>query len=1076
MKYTEITPEEFLGVEKQNATMKYKEISPEEFLGTKDVKKNTSFMGDMWSGHVNNINKYVASIQKMASKGAGAIGLDKASRYLEEASKNSSDIANDYKKRINNQVAGVIGEMVGDPLNLIPVGGAIGKARKIKDLSKLEKAKDIGKEALKFGAFSSGASMLSDYGDSAISSEQMKKNALLSGAVGATIGGSLASGLPQQLIKKGYNKAKDSIDKLRGKISNPIIDNVLDSANPNLTPRELNRIDKKEMARVHQVLENKKPSTIIRKYDDSNKDALIFEKGNKKYGAKHIQRKHLGSGKKGEVSKYDIMSLGQNIRNNLQNNIEPTTEIDSMGRNKKLYEWEKDSSNFRAVTRDLDKAELDQSPANFNQPREKIISFYSDKNLKEPMEFHTKAYQDSEQIPKISKFNLENLKGIASNQAGSAISGAGVGATINADYDSKGDIDWASVATGAILGAGGGLAIKNAPKIIREAETLPIKKELDSAILENDEFLKTYNDKQDKLQKRFNEVEADIIPPEILEKNREILEYLEQQKQSYKQAKGNKEEKDKIKKQMEDAINYRENLNAPYTPRVEEEKALIKNEEIALNNTLIEKQAKVRQLKEQLKDDKDFKNINGVFGELRGAFTNTFSDDFNKLRDKAVSNINKQAMDIEVINKMFSGYDKQTLQNMGKALQGEDITLGNIDNKLVASLRDMIDNNTKELHSLGFFDTNTLNEYLGNYTIRNYDLNLKDKFKNTFKAGFGLDNITKKRGEEYAISLEDFKKGVASGDIVEYGSGGFSKGKKTYFRDKDGKILHNQKNQVIIRQDLSKARRAELKEDTDISIIAAKTLMKQRELIEHAKYLQNIKDYAEQLAKQSPNKQQIFLEVAGDVDKKYLDSFAKQSGFTKLDSRFGVLEGKYIRKDIANDLNANYDKLYGTFFGRDGWGAGWKNYLNMWKKSKTVYNSKAHINNLASNASLMILNGFNPTDMIKQANVLSKAKTYDTLLAKQKLGIINETESKTLLDMSDEMKIYKEAYDSGLFGRGQIADVSSGESTLKGVLGKSARFAESAYKFEDNVARLSTFSSLRKKGYVSWVIYDDLVF
>lgn len=66
----------------------------------------------------------------------------------------------------------------------------------------------------------------------------------------------------------------------------------------------------------------------------------------------------------------------------------PFTEADKKGQIKNLYEWGKDKTRFNTVTRNLNEAELAQSlPANFNQPREKIVSFYSDRNLKEPMRF-----------------------------------------------------------------------------------------------------------------------------------------------------------------------------------------------------------------------------------------------------------------------------------------------------------------------------------------------------------------------------------------------------------------------------------------------------------------------------------------------------------------------------------------------------------------------------------------------------------------------------------------------------------------------------------------------------------------
>ncbi len=68
----------------------------------------------------------------------------------------------------------------------------------------------------------------------------------------------------------------------------------------------------KEKRGIYNVSFNEKKSTQIRNSD--LKDIVKYEKGNRKYGAKHILRKHLGDGKTGELTKKDILSFGEVIR------------------------------------------------------------------------------------------------------------------------------------------------------------------------------------------------------------------------------------------------------------------------------------------------------------------------------------------------------------------------------------------------------------------------------------------------------------------------------------------------------------------------------------------------------------------------------------------------------------------------------------------------------------------------------------------------------------------------------------------------------------------------------------------
>jgi hypothetical protein len=71
--------------------------------------------------------------------------------------------------------------------------------------------------------------------------------------------------------------------------------------------------EQKEKRGIYNVTFNDKLKTLIQKSD--LKDVIQYEKGNRKYGAKHIIRKHYGDGKVGELTKKDILEFGNIVRN-----------------------------------------------------------------------------------------------------------------------------------------------------------------------------------------------------------------------------------------------------------------------------------------------------------------------------------------------------------------------------------------------------------------------------------------------------------------------------------------------------------------------------------------------------------------------------------------------------------------------------------------------------------------------------------------------------------------------------------------------------------------------------------------
>ncbi|WP_394951884.1 hypothetical protein [uncultured Helicobacter sp.] len=141
----------------------------------------------------------------------------------------------------------------------------------------------------------------------------------------------------------------------------------------------LNKLEQKEAKGLANVTYNGKNASLVYKDLENIDEAILYAKGNRYKGAKHIRIEHLtDSSKEGYVRDKELLNLGKDIREFLKYN-EPF--IDKNGA--RLYEWEnKEGVRFRVVVNDI--ADMDSNPTTAT---EEIITFYSDRNLKERMKF-----------------------------------------------------------------------------------------------------------------------------------------------------------------------------------------------------------------------------------------------------------------------------------------------------------------------------------------------------------------------------------------------------------------------------------------------------------------------------------------------------------------------------------------------------------------------------------------------------------------------------------------------------------------------------------------------------------------
>ena len=202
-------------------------------------------------------------------------------------------------------------------------------------------------------------------------------------------------------VFKGKISAQD-IEKIDPKLFNYVkkfAKAYYEKESKNIVEIEANNLTKQEKRGIYNVTYNEKFSTPVYKDLKDVDNAIKYAKGDKSKGAKHISIRHLNDDtKEGYVTRQELLSLGENIRAYLKENKEPF--IDKRGGH--IYEWEdKDGVRFRAVIGQAKRESDDRSITSTLKPTDEatkkglspnssldnIITFYSDRNLKEPMKF-----------------------------------------------------------------------------------------------------------------------------------------------------------------------------------------------------------------------------------------------------------------------------------------------------------------------------------------------------------------------------------------------------------------------------------------------------------------------------------------------------------------------------------------------------------------------------------------------------------------------------------------------------------------------------------------------------------------
>ena len=170
----------------------------------------------------------------------------------------------------------------------------------------------------------------------------------------------------------------------------------------------------KEIRNIYNVSFNEKNSTPINAELEAIENIIIDyvvhyikgwhnERRDKGRGAEHIKL-HLEKGSEGEINLEELLNLGNSIREYLKLFKEPFDD----GRGGKVFEWENDEGvRFRIAT---DKIKGEGLIPPLSPSDEIIITFYSDRNLNEKMEFKNpkvKEYYESKQTQNEKNLNKD---------------------------------------------------------------------------------------------------------------------------------------------------------------------------------------------------------------------------------------------------------------------------------------------------------------------------------------------------------------------------------------------------------------------------------------------------------------------------------------------------------------------------------------------------------------------------------------------------------------------------------------------------------------------------------------------
>lgn len=440
---------------------------------------------------------------------------------------------------------------------------------------------------------------------------------------------------------------------------------------------------------------------------------------------------------------------------------------------------------------------------------------------------------------------------------------------------------------------------------------------------------------------------------------------------------------------------------------------------------------------------------------FRANFTNTLSRNYMDAREKSIIADTQAGEKLARLHHALTQLSDEDNENLHKYIVGETSKAPQHLEGLANSIKNEVDTLSRQLVDDGILTQEAYDEWAGAYLHRIYDKHFMKDVKAMIGKGFKIDEI-KERGKLDEMSQSAFDKKVQSGEID---SALLSKPLK----DGGVRVTTLPNGKIQVKRDWTPEERKAMGEITKASITVPETLMRLHQMKNHSEMLKSIEGVDGAV---------MSIEDA----KKFTVDQLGESGYTTLpkSAKYGVLAGRTVRYDVANDIKGIHDSMFREIDGISNTTAkAWLSYLSLWKKARTVWNAPSHVNNFMSNAFLMHLSGMNSgqiaVNLGKAGMALKDGAKIEDIYRKSLIGMASKEELQTLKDMSETMKLYEEAKQAGMFGRSMLNDILRGkqEGQRTSMLGKIDKFTEDAYQAEDHINRLAMYIHMRTKGKMS---------
>ncbi len=421
------------------------------------------------------------------------------------------------------------------------------------------------------------------------------------------------------------------------------------------------------------------------------------------------------------------------------------------------------------------------------------------------------------------------------------------------------------------------------------------------------------------------------------------------------------------------------------------------------------------------------------------------------------TSLNKERTYLEELHYGLMEFSDDARTSLYRYMTGEDVSLPKELTEFAGAMREEISTLGQKLVDEGILTPETYATWKDTYLHRTYEKHInKSTIKRIYDESITIDKIFE-RGKKKVFSESEL------GDIKEYMyAAGYDQMKLDHANTFDDLIaIASEKSiaeggvelkrlpngSVKARVDYTKAERIAMGEIEDVALALPETLMKLQTMVAHSKFLRSLpENIIGDTAKYTP----VELEAAG---------YKKLSGI-----KYGALNGKYVTKDVAKDIDYVHRQFYGD---ERGILKAYDKTLSLWKKSKTIYMPTAHLNNFVGNFSLQFGAGANPITSIKNvtqgAIAASKITHFKKLKSKNHLSRLTGAEAKEYNKMLKDtnLMLYYDLEAHGLFGRSGINDIlmrnynADAPIDTKGLARGIDQKATKIYGAEDDVHRFA---------------------